>query len=58
MKNIIRVGVDLAKNVFHIHAIDENEKTVVLLNPWNVTSKKTRSMQGLNDITAGVARFN
>ena len=28
MKNIIRVGVDLAKNVFHIHAIDENEKTV------------------------------
>ena len=28
MKNIIRVGVDLAKNVFHIHAIDENEKIV------------------------------
>lgn len=28
MKNIIRVGVDLAKNVFHIHAVDENEQTV------------------------------
>ncbi|MGU5690801.1 hypothetical protein [Aeromonas caviae] len=28
MTKIIRVGVDLAKNVFHIHAVDENEKTV------------------------------
>lgn len=28
MEKIIRVGVDLAKNVFHIHAIDDNEKTV------------------------------
>ncbi|HGF5258981.1 TPA: IS110 family transposase, partial [Vibrio parahaemolyticus] len=26
MGAIIRVGVDLAKNVFHIHAVDENEK--------------------------------
>lgn len=23
---IIRVGVDLAKNVLHIHSVDENEK--------------------------------
>ncbi|MCR9571768.1 transposase [Vibrio alginolyticus] len=28
MAKITRVGVDLAKNVFHIHAVDENEKTV------------------------------
>jgi len=28
MGTIIRVGVDLAKNVYHIHAVDENEKTV------------------------------
>ena len=28
MEKIIRVGVDLAKNIFHIHAVDENEKTV------------------------------
>ena len=28
MTKIIRVGVDLAKKVFHIHAVDENEKTV------------------------------
>ncbi|CAK2039779.1 transposase [Vibrio crassostreae] len=27
MGTIIRVGVDLAKNVFHLHVIDENEKT-------------------------------
>ncbi len=27
MGTIIRVGVDLAKNVFHIHAIDKNENT-------------------------------
>jgi len=28
MESIIRVGVDLAKNIFHIHAVGENEKTV------------------------------
>ncbi|ANN26085.1 TPA: hypothetical protein RQK07_003984 [Vibrio vulnificus] len=27
MGTIIRVGVDLAKNVFHIHAVDENQNT-------------------------------
>ena len=25
---IIRVGVDLAKNVFHVHGVDHNEKPV------------------------------
>lgn len=28
MSNIIRVGVDLAKNIFHIHAVNEDEKIV------------------------------
>jgi hypothetical protein len=28
MSNIIRVGVDLAKNIFHIHAVNEQEKIV------------------------------
>jgi transposase len=28
MAKIIRVGVDLAKNIFHIHAVDEDEKTI------------------------------
>lgn len=26
--NIIRVGVDIAKSVFHVHGVDRNEKTV------------------------------
>lgn len=30
MAKIIRVGVDLAKNIFHIHAVDEDECSVAL----------------------------
>ena len=26
--NIMRVGVDLAKNVFHVHGVDRNEEVV------------------------------
>ena len=28
MMNIMRVGVDLAKNVFHVHGVDRNEEPV------------------------------
>lgn len=28
MATIIRTGVDLVKNVFHIHSMDENKKMV------------------------------
>ena len=41
--NIIRVGVDLAKNVFQVHGIDRNEK------PGLVRVAAAESVMGAND---------
>ncbi|WP_351123818.1 hypothetical protein [Shewanella sp. T24-MNA-CIBAN-0130] len=42
MKNTIRVGVDLAKNVFHIHAVNESEDII-----WQGKYNRTNWMKAI-----------
>ena len=44
MKNITRVGVDIAKSVFHIHAVDGHDKQV-----WQAKLKRDQWLAALTE---------
>ena len=44
MNNITRVGLDIAKSVFHMHAVDRHDKQV-----WQAKLKRDQWLEALSD---------